>query len=78
MQTARRGGGAEGGRVAGDRRFFPEEVIHHLVETEAKSPGGPQLIKPETGEDCVSTRDILAGLSFWFLVRAFRSRDRRA
>ena len=25
------------GGVAGDQRFFPEEVIHHLVETEAKS-----------------------------------------
>lgn len=31
------GGVAEGGRGDGGPRFFPEKVIHHLVETEAKS-----------------------------------------
>lgn len=31
------GGVAKGGRSSGGSGFFPEEVIHHLVERQAKS-----------------------------------------
>lgn len=68
-------GGREGWQGIGDssqKRWF---II--WLKQRPSHQGGLQLIKPETG-DGISTRDILAGLSFWFSLGLSRSRDRRA